>query len=71
VKLALRLGGVAALLVGVALLASGFLIYLGMPASAEAQLSEEALDAIAIGGFGALLGSGLIVFAGRASRRDA
>ena len=31
----------------------------------------DALDTIAIGAFGALLGAGLIVYAGRASQRDA
>ncbi len=70
-KLALRLGGALALLGGVAFVVVGSLVYFRLPSGSDADALFDALDTIAIGGFGALLGAGLIVYAGRASRRDA
>ena len=67
-KLVLRLAGALALLGGVAFVFVGCLIYFRLPSGSDADALFDALDTIAIG---ALLGAGLIVYAGRASRRDA
>ena len=71
VKLALRLAGALALLGGVAFVVVGCLIYFRLPSGPDADALFDALDAIAVGAFGALIGAGLIVYAGRASKRDA
>jgi len=71
VKLALILAGALALLGGVAVAAAGCIAYSRLPGVAEVDASIDAIDAIAIGAFGALFGAGLIVCAGRASKRDA
>ena len=67
-KLALRLAGALALLGGVAIGIAGCIAYSRLPGAADV---DALIDAIAIGAFGALFGAGLIVFAGRASQRDA
>jgi hypothetical protein len=68
VKLALILAGALALLGGVAVAAAGCIAYSRLPGVADVDAS---IDAIALGAFGALFGAGLIVYAGRASKRDA
>ncbi len=70
-KLTLRLAGASALLVGVAFVVIGCLIYFRLPSGPDGDALFDALDAISIGAFGALIGAGLIVYAGRASKRDA
>ena len=70
-KLALRLGGALALIGGVTLVVFGLFVYFRLPSDSDTETLFDALDAIAIGAFGALLGAGLIVHAGRASKRDA
>jgi hypothetical protein len=71
VELALKLAGAFALLGGVALVVLGCLIYFRLPIGSDADALFDALDTIAIGAFGALIGAGLIVYAGPASKRDA
>jgi len=71
VKLVLRLAGALALLGGVAFVVVGFLVYVRLPSSPDVDAIFDAFDTIAIGVFGALIGAGLIVYAGRASKRDA
>jgi len=71
VKIVLRLAGALALLGGVAFVVFGLFVYFRLPSGADVETLFDALDAIAIGAFGALLGAGLIVYAGRASKRDA
>ena len=70
-KLALRLAGALALLGGVAILVTGCIAYSRLPGVVDPDALSDTIDAIAIGAFGALLGAGLIVYAGRASKRDA
>jgi hypothetical protein len=69
--LALRLAGAVALIGGVVFVLVGCLAYARLPGGADADALFDALDPIALGVFGALLGTGLIVYAGRAPRRDA
>jgi len=71
VKLVLRLAGALALLGGVAVAAAGCIAYSRLPGVADIDALIDTIDAIAIGAFGALFGAGLIVYAGRASQRDA
>jgi hypothetical protein len=71
VKLALKLAGALALLGGGAFVVVGCLIYFRLPSGPDADALFDALDAIAVGAFGALIGAGLIVYAGQASKRDA
>jgi hypothetical protein len=71
VKLVLRLAGALALLGGVAIIVVGCLVYIRSPSGSDADILTDALDTIAIGAFGALIGAGLIVHAGRASKLDA
>jgi hypothetical protein len=71
VKLALRLAGALALLGGVAIGVAGCIAYSRLPGVADPEALTDTIDAIAIGAFGALFGAGLIVYAGRASQRDA
>ena len=71
VKFALRLAGALALLGGVVVVVAGCLAYSRLPGAADADALIDTIDAIAIGAFGALFGAGLIVYAGRASKRDA
>jgi hypothetical protein len=71
VKLVLRLAGALALLGGVVFVVVGCLVYFRLPSGPDADALFAALDAIAIGAFGALIGAGLIVYAGLASKRDA
>ena len=71
VKLVLRLAGALALLGGVAFVVVGGLVYFRLPSGPDADTLFDALDSIAIGAFGALIGAGLIVYAARASKRDA
>jgi hypothetical protein len=68
VKLALRVAGALALLGGLALLIAGGAALARLPVGADAEAVFDALDPIAIGAFGALLGAGLIVYATRGSR---
>ena len=70
-KLALRLAGALALLGGGAFVVAGVFIYFRLLGGSDVDALFDALDTIAIGAFGALLGAGLIVYAGRASQRDA
>ena len=70
-KLALRLAGALALLGGVAFVVIGCLICFRLPSGSDADALFDALDTIAIGAFGALIGAGLIVYASLASKRDA
>ncbi len=70
-KLALRLAGALALLGGVAIAVAGALAYSRLPDFADLDALIDTIDAIAVGTFGALLGAGLFVYAGRASRRGA
>ena len=70
-KLVLRLAGALALLGGVAFVVVGCLVYFRLPGGPDTDALFDALDSIAIGAFGALIGAGLIVYAGRASKRDA
>ena len=70
-KLALTLSGAVALLCGVAFVVVGCLVYFRLPSGPDVDALFDALDAIAIGAFGALIGAGLIVYAGLASKRDA
>ncbi len=70
-KLALRLAGALALLGGGRLRRRWLFIYFRLPGGSDVDALFDALDTIAIGAFGALLGAGLIVYAGRASQRDA
>jgi len=65
VKLALRIAGGLALIVGAALVAAGGFAYFGLRGVAEADALLDALDAVGTGAFGAILGVGLIVYAGR------
>lgn len=67
VKWALRLAGALALLGGVAVAIAGGVAYSRLPGVD----ADALIDAMAIGAFGALLGAGLIVYAGRAPQRDA
>jgi len=69
--LALRLAGALALLGGGAFVVAGVFIYFRLLGGSDVDALFDALDTIAIGAFGALLGAGLIVYAGRASQRDA
>jgi hypothetical protein len=71
VKLALRMAGALALLGGVIVAIAGCIAYSRLPGVADADALIDTIDAMAIGAFGALFGAGLIVYAGRASRRDA
>jgi hypothetical protein len=71
VKLALNVFGALASLAGVVILIVGCLAYARLPVGADADALFGALDAIAIGVFGALIGASLIVYAGRAPRRGA
>ena len=70
-KLVLRLAGALALLGGVGVALAGCIVYSRLPGVADVDALIDAIDAIAIGAFGALFGVGLIVYAGRASKRDA
>ncbi len=70
-KLALKLAGALTLLGGVFFIVIGCIIYFRLPSGSDADALFDALDTIAIGAFGALIGAGLIVYAGRASKRDA
>jgi hypothetical protein len=71
VKLVLRLAGALALLGGAIVVVAGCLAYSRLPSVADADAMIDTIDAIAIGAFGALFGAGLIICAGRASKRDA
>jgi len=71
VKLTLTLAGGAALIAGVVFVIVGCLAFTRLPGAADADALFDALDPIAIGVFGALLGAGVLVYAGRAPRRDA
>jgi hypothetical protein len=71
VKLTLRIAGGLALIVGVALAAIGGFAYFGLRGVAHGDTLLDTLDTIGSGVFGALLGVGLIVYAGRAPRRGA
>jgi hypothetical protein len=71
VKLTLTLAGGAALIAGVVFVIVGCLAFTRLPGGADADALFDALDPIAIGVFGALLGAGVLVYAGRAPRRDA
>ena len=64
VKRTLRFAGAAAALVGLALAVLGGVLLAGPQADADAVFA--ALDAIAVGLAGALIGAGLIVYARRA-----
>ena len=70
-KLTLTLAGGAALIAGVVFVIVGCLAFTRLPGGADADALFDALDPIAIGVFGALLGAGVLVYAGRAPRRDA
>jgi len=71
VRFALIFAGALALLGGVAVAAAGCIAYSRLPGAADVDALIDTIDAIAIGAFGALFGAGLIVYAGRASKRDA
>lgn len=71
VKLVLRLAGALTLLGGVAFIVVGCLVYFRSPGGSDVDMLSDALDTIAIGAFGALIGAGLIVYAGQASKLDA
>jgi hypothetical protein len=71
VKFALRFAGALALLGGIAVAAAGCIAYSRLPGVADVDALIDTIDAIAIGAFGALIGAGLILYAGRASKRDA
>jgi hypothetical protein len=71
VKWTLRIAGALALLGGVTVVVAGCIAYARLPGVADADALIDTIDAVAIGAFGALLGAGLIVYAGRASKRDA
>ena len=70
-KFALIFAGVLALLGGVTVVAAGCIAYSRLPSVTDADALIDTIDAIAIGAFGALFGAGLIVCAGRTSKRDA
>ncbi len=70
-RFALIFAGALALLGGVTLAAAGCIAYSGLPGGADVDALTDTIDAIAIGAFGALFGAGLMVYAGRASKRDA
>ena len=67
-KLVLRLAGALALLGGGGVVVAGCIAYSRLPGVADVDALIDTIDAIAIG---ALIGAGLIVYAGRASKRDA
>jgi hypothetical protein len=69
--LALRLAGALALVGGGVFVVVGCLIYFRLPSGPDTDALFDALDTISIGAFGALFGAGLIVYAGRGSKRDA
>jgi hypothetical protein len=71
VKLVLRLAGALALLGGVTVVVAGCIAYSRLPGVADADGLIDTIDAVAIGALGALIGAGLIVYAGRASNHDA
>lgn len=70
-KLTLRIAGGLALIVGVALAAVGGWAYFGLRGVADDETLLDALDTIGTGVFGAILGVGLIVYAGRAPQSRA
>ena len=70
-KLALRIAGGLALIVGAALIVAGGYAYFGLRSVADTDALLDALDAVGIGAFGAVLGVGLIVYAGRAPQSRA
>ena len=70
-KLALRIAGALGLLSGAAFVIVGLYVYFAAPGDSSADALFDALDTIAIGACGALIGAGLIVYGGQASKRDA
>ena len=70
-KVILRVAGALALLIGVAIIVVAGLALSRLPSGVNSDVSADAVNSIAIGALGALLGVGLIIYSGRAPKPGA